>query len=88
MLTLESEYVQPPTYSILPEILAAGIEVHMFSGDLDFIIDHFGTEYVIQNMTWNGAQGFQKKPTKNFFVNGEVVGNWGAEVSFLESASP
>ena len=27
-----------------------------------------GTLMMIQNMTWNGAQGFQSKPTEPFYV--------------------
>jgi carboxypeptidase D len=27
-----------------------------------------GTLMMIQNMTWNGAQGFQTKPTEPFYV--------------------
>lgn len=46
------EYVTPPAYEILPELLARGIKVHLYSGDLDVLINHFGIELVLQNMTW------------------------------------
>ncbi|KAK4694013.1 hypothetical protein P7C71_g3488, partial [Lecanoromycetidae sp. Uapishka_2] len=56
------EQVEPPAYSIIPAILEAGIEAHFYSGDDDLFLNHFGTELSIQNMTWCGLQGLQKKP--------------------------
>ena len=35
---------------------------------LDYILIANGTLLMIQNMTWNGAQGFQTKPSDEFFV--------------------
>ena len=55
--------------------------MHLYSGDYDFLLNHLGSELTIQNMTWFGAQGFQQKPNNNFLVDGQVVGNWGYEVS-------
>ncbi|KAI4238160.1 MAG: hypothetical protein LQ352_007893 [Teloschistes flavicans] len=46
------EYVTPPAYQILPELLAKGMKVHLYAGDLDFLLNHFGIELVLQNMTW------------------------------------
>ena len=86
-MTLESELVQPPTYSILPAILDAGIQVHLYSGDYDFLVDHYGTELVIQNMTWCGKQGLQHPPNHKFVVDGKCVGNWGYEVRCFQLAS-
>ncbi|KAL8915655.1 MAG: hypothetical protein Q9172_006797 [Xanthocarpia lactea] len=50
--TLSKEQVEPPAYRILPEILEKGIKVHIYSGDLDMLLNHWGTELVVQNMTW------------------------------------
>ncbi|KAI9815054.1 MAG: hypothetical protein M1827_002897 [Pycnora praestabilis] len=81
---LTQELVTPPTYSILPSILEQGIYVHTYSGDYDFLLNHFGAELVIQNMTWNGAQGLQSPPTKTFQdANGNIAGNWGYDVRIL-----
>lgn len=33
------------------------------------LINHFGAELSLQNMTWRGAQGFAQKPKKPFFVD-------------------
>lgn len=49
---LVDELVPPPAYSILPAILEARILVHIYSGNRDFLLNHIGTELVIQNMTW------------------------------------
>ena len=61
-------------------------------GDLDFILPTNGTLLALQNVTWGGKQGFQKRPDYNtFFVpyhpeyNGGAlsaagdVGKWGYE---------
>jgi carboxypeptidase D len=61
-------------------------------GNLDFILPPNGTLFAMQNVTWNGKQGWQKYPQDNeFFVpyhpefNGGrqseagIVGKWGAE---------
>ena len=50
--TLAFEKVTPPTYSIIPSILGHDIGVHVYSGEKDFLLNHIGTELVIQNMTW------------------------------------
>lgn len=50
--TLSSELVMPPAYNILPRLLGKGVCVHLYSGDQDFLLDHIGTELVVQNMTW------------------------------------
>lgn len=38
------------------------------SGALDALIPTNGTLFVLQNLTWNGGQGFAKFPSKPFFV--------------------
>ncbi|KAI4104097.1 MAG: hypothetical protein LQ339_003950 [Xanthoria mediterranea] len=77
--TLSREEVEPAAYRILPEILARGVKVHLYSGDLDALLNHWGTELVVQNMTWNGKQGLQHPPNHEFILNGTCVGNWGYE---------
>lgn len=49
---LPEESVPPPAYSIMPAILDAGVSIHLYSGDRDFLFNHIGTELMIQNMTW------------------------------------
>ncbi|KAI9874851.1 MAG: hypothetical protein M1830_009184 [Pleopsidium flavum] len=76
---LSTELVTPPAYSILPYLLNRGLCVHVYSGDQDFLLNHIGTELIIQNMTWNGKQGFQHPPNNSFLVDGKYAGNWGRE---------
>jgi len=78
---LVQELIEPPAYKIMPAILEAGIKIHIYSGNDDLLLNHFGTELSIQNMTWCGHQGLQHKPDREFVVNGQGMGNWGAEVS-------
>ncbi|KAL8745359.1 MAG: hypothetical protein Q9184_007885 [Pyrenodesmia sp. 2 TL-2023] len=74
-----AEIPEPPTYKVLPELLAKGVRVHVYSGDWDLLLNHWGTELVLQNMTWNNQQGFQSPPNHTFIVNGTHVANWGYE---------
>ncbi|EEP81921.1 predicted protein [Uncinocarpus reesii 1704] len=73
----------PPTQSILPSILTTHrIPVHIFQGELDMVINHVAVELVLQNMTWNGKQGFKARPTLPFGTNvnldrkGDIKGGW------------
>ncbi|KAL8726750.1 MAG: hypothetical protein Q9181_005936 [Wetmoreana brouardii] len=50
--TQSLEHVTPPAYGILPELLRKGLKVHVYSGGLDVVLNHWGTELVVQNMTW------------------------------------
>ncbi|KAL8808084.1 MAG: hypothetical protein Q9182_000362 [Xanthomendoza sp. 2 TL-2023] len=50
--TLSAELVEPPVYRVLPELLGRGLKVHVWSGGWDFLLNHWGTEVVLQNMTW------------------------------------
>ncbi|GAB1204483.1 hypothetical protein APSETT445_003138 [Aspergillus pseudonomiae] len=57
-----------PAYSILPDLVTThNIPLHIYSGENDFLLNHFGTELSLQNMTWNGAQGFSQRPNRPFF---------------------
>ncbi|KAL8945924.1 MAG: hypothetical protein Q9222_007607, partial [Ikaeria aurantiellina] len=46
-----AEYVTPPAYSVVPELLERGVQVHLYSGEWDALLNHWGTELVVQNMT-------------------------------------
>ena len=41
-------------------ILEAGIPVLLFSGQYDVICHHLGTEKALQNLEWNGKDGWIK----------------------------
>ncbi|KAK2813094.1 hypothetical protein FQN50_000771 [Emmonsiellopsis sp. PD_5] len=66
----------PPAYSIIPDLLTThNISTHIYHGQLDMLVNHLGAELVLQNMTWNGAQGFQTPPEKFFGVRGSGSGS-------------
>ncbi|KAJ5232174.1 hypothetical protein N7468_005130 [Penicillium chermesinum] len=51
-----------PIEKVLPQVIEATNRVLIGNGDFDMIIITNGTLMAIQNMTWNGHLGFQKKP--------------------------
>lgn len=52
----------------LPRVIEATNNVILAHGNLDFLLFTEGSLVTIQNMTWNGKQGFQKAPTDDFYV--------------------
>ncbi|KAJ6002675.1 Peptidase S10 serine carboxypeptidase [Penicillium sp. IBT 35674x] len=84
-----SEFVEPPEYAILPSLVTAhNVSLHIYNGEMDMLINHIGAELSIQNMTWRGLQGFQKRPTQRFYANDaaptarskqKVAGTWASE---------
>ena len=82
----------PPTHSILPSMVTThNLSLHVYSGENDLLLNHFGTELVLQNMTWGGARGFAQKPSRVFYVDdaapstdrnkesAPTAGVWGSE---------
>ncbi|KAL9114175.1 MAG: hypothetical protein Q9227_001947 [Pyrenula ochraceoflavens] len=58
----------PSALSVLPGVIERTERTIIGHGLLDMILLANGTLLAIQNMTWNGAQGFSAPPTDNFFV--------------------
>ena len=58
----------PSGLSVLPGVIERLNRTIIGHGVLDMILIANGTLLMIQNMTWNGAQGFQSKPQDEFFV--------------------
>ncbi|KAI0640566.1 alpha/beta-hydrolase [Trametes meyenii] len=61
----------PPAFTVLPSVIEKSERAVIVHGLADFILIAEGTRIVIQNMTWNGLQGFQT-PIKDdsFIVDG------------------
>jgi dihydrodipicolinate synthase/N-acetylneuraminate lyase len=58
-MLLDSQPAHLPVYSILPTLATShNISLHIYSGEYDMLLNYCGTELVLQNMTWTGAQGF------------------------------
>lgn len=58
----------PSGLSVLPSVIERTNNVVIGHGLLDYILLANGTLLMIQNMTWNGAQGFRSPPADEFFV--------------------
>lgn len=56
------------SFAVLPRVIEKSERTIISHGSLDFILIANGTLLTIQNMTWHGAQGFQRKPADDFFV--------------------
>ncbi|KAK5737558.1 hypothetical protein LTR17_006605 [Elasticomyces elasticus] len=58
-----------PIQGVLPKVIAATNRVLVANGDLDMEILTNATLLAIQNMTWNGKLGFQKRPSKPIVID-------------------
>ncbi len=65
---LNGQTPQAPVYSVLPTLITShNISLHLYWGEYDILLNHFGAELVLQNMTWHGAQGFSSPITRPFY---------------------
>lgn len=63
------ESSEPPAFDVLPSVIERTANVLIANGELDFLITSNGTLAVINNMTWQGTQGFEESPfSDKFFV--------------------
>ena len=58
----------PAVNGVLQRVVEKTNNVLIGQGQLDYVLMTNGTLLVLQNMTWNGKQGFQEPPTVDFFV--------------------
>ncbi|KAF8120710.1 Alpha/Beta hydrolase protein [Boletus edulis] len=58
----------PPAFTVLPNVIEKNVRTVIVHGLADFILIAEGTRIVIQNMTWNGLQGFQTPIANDSFV--------------------
>ena len=65
---LDTDTSPPSGVSVLPRVIERTNNVVIGHGLLDYILIANGTLLMIQNMTWNGALGFQSEPSTDFFV--------------------
>ncbi|KAF2434694.1 carboxypeptidase S3, penicillopeptidase S3, CPD-S3 [Tothia fuscella] len=64
----EGDLSADPIEKVLPQVIKATNRVLVSNGDYDMIIITNGTLLSIQNMTWNGALGFQQKPVTPIMI--------------------
>ena len=90
--SLSDQSLGPAQDGVLAHVIEKTKNTFIGVGDLDFLLNTNGSLLAIQNMTWGGVQGFQKRPNNNeFYVpyhpeyNGGAlasagnVGYWGSE---------
>jgi carboxypeptidase D len=63
-----NDYSADPIQHVLPKLIEKTGRVLIGGGDYDFEILNQGTLLAIQNMTWNGYQGFQSEPTSDIVI--------------------
>ncbi|KAL8690469.1 MAG: hypothetical protein Q9218_004092 [Villophora microphyllina] len=89
--SLHDQSLGPAQDGVLQRVIEATNNTIIGVGNLDFLLPPNGTLMALQNVTWNGVQGFQSYPSNEFFTpyhpeyNGGslagagYVGNWGYE---------
>lgn len=65
---LNKDTSPPSGLSVLPRVIERAKRSIIAHGALDGLLLLNGTLLMIQNMTWNGKQGFQSAPKGQFFV--------------------
>ena len=89
--TLRDASLAPAQNGVLQHVIESLNNTIIGVGNLDFLLAPNGTLLALQNVTWNGVQGFQKKPSEVFYspyhpeYNGGALsgagalGTWGTE---------
>jgi len=67
-VALEKDTSLPSGLTVLPSVIERSKRTIIAHGNLDYILLKEGSLLTIQNMTWNGKQGFQKEPKADFYV--------------------
>lgn len=68
----ENDRSPDPIQGVLPQVIEATNRVIVSNADWDGLLITNGTLLSIQNMTWNGALGFQSAPTEDFVVGRHI----------------
>ena len=91
----------PATNGVLERVVDGVKNIYIGVGGLDFLLPVNGTLLVLQNVTWAGRRGFQRRPDgeelfvpyhleeeRGAFAGAGVLGRWGRErgVTFYEVA--
>ena len=74
MTTLRSDR-SPPSINLLPSLLEK-VQITLFNGDKDLICNYLGLEYMVGNLTWNNHTGFTDPETFDWYVNGNISGEY------------
>ena len=63
----DGDLSEPSSYVALPSVIERTNNVIVGSGLLDYLLLTNGTLMTLNNMTWNGKQGFSKDPNTDLF---------------------
>lgn len=63
-----------PSFTVLPGLFERVTRNIVANGALDFIIPSLGTLFALQNITWAGTTGFEKRPGHKFVLPGAPLG--------------
>ncbi|KAJ5495553.1 hypothetical protein N7539_000669 [Penicillium diatomitis] len=66
--------------TVLPGVIERVTRALIGQGDMDYTILPNGTLFAIQNMTWGGAQGFQRAPDGEFYVPADTKQSAGSGI--------
>lgn len=61
-----------PSFTVLPSMFERVPLNIVANGALDFLIPSMGTLFALQNVTWGGITGFERRPSRRFVVPGRV----------------
>lgn len=75
----QGDYSTPPDRSVLPGVIEKNQRTVIQHGTYDFVLIANGSALAIQNMTWNGAMGFNNKPSTPVKFDGKTHGVMGEE---------
>ena len=65
-----------PLHTVLPSVIEKSNRTVILHGMLDYVMLPNGSALAIQNMTWDGKQGFQRPPVQRVMVDGEEAGTF------------
>ncbi|WFD42919.1 carboxypeptidase D [Malassezia psittaci] len=68
-----------PDRSVLPNVIEKNQKTVIQHGTYDYVLIANGSALAIQNMTWNGKMGFEKKPSTPIKFDGKTHGVMGEE---------
>lgn len=65
--------INAPTYKLLPDLLK-GMPILFYSGQYDMVVNHMGTQMMIDAIDWPGKDAYQKAKYKVWSYNNTPVG--------------
>ena len=61
---------------LFTELLNKGLRIHLYSGELDWVINTDGVEGWINNLKWEHIEEFRKQPYLDWVTDGKVLGKY------------